>query len=105
IYMHYIRYLMIECEDVAVNKMYGKVSYQYMSAMTASGIHRRESLRRQGELIQTLANLAKNIKQMRDSRPKKVPLELKRAFFDCLFVQCSVDAQLICSSDFNIYLF
>jgi len=65
---------MIECEDVAVSKMYGKVSYQYMSAMTASGIQRRESLRRQGELIETLANLAKSVKQMRESRPKKVSL-------------------------------
>ncbi|KAG0371238.1 Phosphatidylinositol (PI) 3-kinase [Gamsiella multidivaricata] len=69
-YFHW--YLMIECEDVAVSKMYGKVSYQYMSAMTASGIQRRESLRRQGELIETLANLSKSIKQMRESRPKKI---------------------------------
>ncbi|KAG0248334.1 Phosphatidylinositol (PI) 3-kinase [Mortierella polycephala] len=69
-YFHW--YLMIECEDLAVSKMYGKVSYQYMSAMTTSGIQRRESLRRQGELIETLANLSKNIKQMRESRPKKI---------------------------------
>ncbi|KAF9917734.1 Phosphatidylinositol (PI) 3-kinase [Lobosporangium transversale] len=69
-YFHW--YLMIECEDVAVSKMYGKVVYQYMSMMAASGIQRRESLRRQGELIQTLANLAKSIKQMRESRPKKI---------------------------------
>ncbi|KAI1318132.1 Phosphatidylinositol (PI) 3-kinase [Mortierella claussenii] len=69
-YFHW--YLMIECEDVAVSKMYGKVSYQYMSAMTASGIQRRESLRRQGELIETLANLSKSVKQMRESRPKKI---------------------------------
>jgi len=63
---------MIECEDVAVSKMYGKVSFQYMKAMNPYGIQRRESLRRQGELIETLASLSKNIKQMRDSRPKKV---------------------------------
>jgi phosphatidylinositol 3-kinase len=63
---------MIECEDLSVREMYGWVSYQYMSAMTTSGIQRRESLRRQGELIETLANLAKNVKQMRESRPKKV---------------------------------
>ncbi|KAF9359906.1 Phosphatidylinositol (PI) 3-kinase [Mortierella sp. AD094] len=69
-YFHW--YLMIECEDVAVSKMYGKVSFQYMSAMTASGIQRRESLRMQGELIETLATLSKNIKQMRESRPKKI---------------------------------
>ncbi|KAF8931871.1 Phosphatidylinositol (PI) 3-kinase, partial [Dissophora ornata] len=69
-YFHW--YLMIECEDIAVSKMYGKVSFQYMSAMTASGIQRRESLRRQGELIETLANLSKGIKQSRETRPKKI---------------------------------
>ncbi|KAF9357926.1 Phosphatidylinositol (PI) 3-kinase [Mortierella sp. NVP85] len=68
-YFHW--YLMIECEDLSVREMYGWVSYQYMSAMTASGIQRRESLRRQGELIETLANLAKNVKQMKEYRPKK----------------------------------
>ncbi|KAF9985209.1 Phosphatidylinositol (PI) 3-kinase [Modicella reniformis] len=69
-YFHW--YLMIECEDLTVREMYGKVSFQYMSAMTASGLQRRESLRRQGELIETLANLSKNVKQMRESRPKKI---------------------------------
>ncbi|KAF9968449.1 Phosphatidylinositol (PI) 3-kinase [Mortierella alpina] len=69
-YFHW--YIMIECEDVAVSKMYGKVSFQYMKAMNPYGIQRRESLRRQGELIETLASLSKNIKQMRDSRPKKI---------------------------------
>ncbi|KAF9209146.1 Phosphatidylinositol (PI) 3-kinase [Haplosporangium sp. Z 27] len=65
-------YLMIEHSDNTVSKMYGKISFQYMSAMTASGIQRRESLRLQGELIETLATISKNIKQMRDSRPKKI---------------------------------
>lgn len=66
------RYLMIECADLTQKRMYGLVSYQYQSAMTASGVQRRESLRRQGELIETLASLAKNIKLMRETRPKKV---------------------------------
>ncbi|KAG0301860.1 Phosphatidylinositol (PI) 3-kinase [Dissophora globulifera] len=69
-YFHW--YLMIECEDVTVSKMYGKVSFQYMKAMTESGIQRRESLRRQGELIEMLARLSKDVKLMRDSRPKKI---------------------------------
>ena len=63
---------MIECGDVQEKKMYGKVSFQYQSAMTLSGVQRRESLRRQGKLIETLAGLAKSIKQMRETRPKKV---------------------------------
>ncbi|KAF9428085.1 Phosphatidylinositol (PI) 3-kinase [Podila epigama] len=65
-------YLMIEYEDPAVGKMYGKVSYKYMSAMSPTGGLRRLSLHRQAKLIETLANLSKNIKQMRESRPKKI---------------------------------
>ncbi|KAF9306909.1 Phosphatidylinositol (PI) 3-kinase [Mortierella antarctica] len=65
-------YLMIEYEDPAVGKMYGKVSYQYMSAMSPTGGLRRQSLHRQAKLIETLANLSKSVKQMRESRPKKI---------------------------------
>ncbi|KAF9314551.1 Phosphatidylinositol (PI) 3-kinase [Podila horticola] len=65
-YFHW--YLMVECEDLTQNRMYGKVVFQYQSAMTASGGQRRESLRCQGELIEALANLAKSIKQMRETK-------------------------------------
>ncbi|KAG0299039.1 Phosphatidylinositol (PI) 3-kinase [Linnemannia gamsii] len=97
-YFHW--YLMIECEDVAVSKMYGKVSYQYMSAMTASGIQRRESLRRQGELIETLANLAKSVQQMRESRPKKVSLSISLVLYS-IFMAAILTAE-ICFSTFQI---
>ncbi|KAG0236340.1 Phosphatidylinositol (PI) 3-kinase [Mortierella sp. GBA43] len=69
-YFHW--YLMIELEDLSVREMYGKVTFQYMHAMKTTGVQRRESLRRQGELIEKLASLSKNIKQMRESRPKKI---------------------------------
>ncbi|KAG0322008.1 Phosphatidylinositol (PI) 3-kinase [Podila horticola] len=65
-------YLMIEYEDPAVGKMYGKVSYQYMSAMSPTGGLRRQNLHRQAKLIETLANLSKSVKQMRESRPKRI---------------------------------
>ncbi|KAG0258697.1 Phosphatidylinositol (PI) 3-kinase [Actinomortierella ambigua] len=68
-YFHW--YLMIECEDLTVNKMYVKIVYRFMSAIVSSGIQRRDSLRRQGELIEALANLAKSVKQMREQRPKR----------------------------------
>ncbi|KAF9977181.1 Phosphatidylinositol (PI) 3-kinase [Actinomortierella ambigua] len=68
-YFHW--YLMIECEDLTVNKMYGKIVFRFMSAIMSSGIQRRDSLRRQGELIESLANLAKSVKQMREPRPKR----------------------------------
>ncbi|KAF9977180.1 Phosphatidylinositol (PI) 3-kinase [Actinomortierella ambigua] len=69
-YFHW--YLMIECEDLTVNKMYGKIVFRFMSAIMSSGIQRRDSLRRQGELIESLANLAKSVKQMREPRPKRI---------------------------------
>ncbi|KAG0016969.1 Phosphatidylinositol (PI) 3-kinase [Podila clonocystis] len=75
-YFHW--YLMVECEDLTQKKMYGKVVFHYQSAMTASGVQRRESLRRQGKLIETLANLAKSIKQMSEACPKKI--EILREF-------------------------
>ncbi|KAF8935421.1 Phosphatidylinositol (PI) 3-kinase [Haplosporangium bisporale] len=65
-------YLMIEYEDPAVGRMYGKVSYQYMSAMSPTGGLRRQNLHRQAKLIETLANLSKSVKQMRESRPKRI---------------------------------
>lgn len=63
---------MIEYEDPAVGRMYGKVSYQYMSAMSPTGGLRRQNLHRQAKLIESLANLSKIVKQMREPRPKRV---------------------------------
>ncbi|CAG8726130.1 17305_t:CDS:10, partial [Acaulospora morrowiae] len=66
-------YLMVEFEDKIVGKMYGKVAYQYMNAMTkAPSGNQRELLRRQGELVAALSSISKEIRTMKDTRPKKV---------------------------------
>ncbi|CAB4375053.1 unnamed protein product [Rhizophagus irregularis] len=66
-------YLMVECEDgnKTVSKMYGKVDYRFMTEMTKID-QRREILRRQGELVQNLSSLSKEICNMKDTRPKKI---------------------------------
>ncbi|CAB5209963.1 unnamed protein product [Rhizophagus irregularis] len=66
-------YLMVECEDgnKTVSKMYGKVDYRFMTEMTKID-QRREILRRQGELVQNLSSLSKEIRNMKDTRPKKI---------------------------------
>lgn len=85
---------MVECEDLTQNRMYGKVVFQYQSAMTASGGQRRESLRCQGELIEALANLAKSIKQMRDT--KRVCKQRKYHFASCIVI-LRLDTNAVCS--------
>ncbi|KAJ1979850.1 Phosphatidylinositol (PI) 3-kinase [Dimargaris verticillata] len=71
-YFHW--YLMVECEDKVVGKMYGKVAYQYMKAMMelSDGQERRDMLRRQGELIATLSKLSLRVRHMKEARPTKI---------------------------------
>ncbi|KAI8800253.1 kinase-like domain-containing protein [Cladochytrium replicatum] len=67
-------YLMVEMEDKNFGRMYGKVVYQYMTRMMEipDGIHRRDALRRQAELIASLATISKEIRAMRDTRAKRI---------------------------------
>ncbi|KAI8064613.1 kinase-like domain-containing protein [Gongronella butleri] len=71
-YFHW--YLMVECEDKVVGKMYAKVAFHYFKAIleVSDGHQRRDTMRQQGELIQTLAKLSKEIRDMKDVRSKKV---------------------------------
>ncbi|KAI8089272.1 kinase-like domain-containing protein [Halteromyces radiatus] len=71
-YFHW--YLMVECEDKVVGKMYAKVAYHYFKAIleVPHGHQRRDILRQQGELIQSLSRLSKEIRDMKDVRSKKV---------------------------------
>ncbi|ORZ20587.1 kinase-like domain-containing protein [Absidia repens] len=77
-YFHW--YLMVECEDKVVGKMYARVAYHYLTAIleVPHGHQRRDTLRQQGELIQNLSRLSKEIRDMKDIRSKKV--EKLRAF-------------------------
>ncbi|KAJ3177704.1 Phosphatidylinositol (PI) 3-kinase [Irineochytrium annulatum] len=67
-------YLMVECEDKSMGKMFAKVVYQFMTSMIEipDGINRHDTLRRQAELIASLAKISKEIRNMKDARPKKV---------------------------------
>ncbi|KAL0090339.1 kinase-like domain-containing protein [Phycomyces blakesleeanus] len=70
-YFHW--YLMVECEDKVMGKMYAKVAYHYIKAIMAvtNGCQRRDTLLRQGELIQSLSKMSKDVRSMKDVRSKK----------------------------------
>ncbi|KAJ3342264.1 Phosphatidylinositol (PI) 3-kinase [Gonapodya sp. JEL0774] len=67
-------YLMVECEDKVWGKLYAKAAYQFIGTVveTSDGTHRRDTLRRQGELIGSLVGISKEIRFSKESRGKKV---------------------------------
>ncbi|KAG8909004.1 Phosphatidylinositol (PI) 3-kinase [Tulasnella sp. 403] len=73
-------YLMVELDDKINGKMYGKVAYEFQKRLmeVEDGPHRRNLLKRQGELIATLSTKAKELRTSKDPRPKKI--EKLRAF-------------------------
>lgn len=75
-------YLMVEIamEDQIIAKMYGRVVFKFMSKLLESegGVERRDLMRRQGELVETLAKRARDLRTSKDPRPKKI--EKLRAF-------------------------
>lgn len=91
-YLHW--YLMVECSDKELGKMYGKVVYHYYSAIlqvcvlmhraamifnhnrtakknVPNGRQRRETLRLQGEFVNHLNRISKEIRSMKGSRQQK----------------------------------
>ncbi|KAI9359740.1 kinase-like domain-containing protein [Pilaira anomala] len=71
-YLHW--YVMVECQDKNYGKMYAKVAYHFFSELleVPNGYFRRDELRRQGELIEELSKVSKNIRALKDGRAKKV---------------------------------
>ncbi|KAG7092293.1 hypothetical protein E1B28_008655 [Marasmius oreades] len=70
-------YLIVEVEleeDKVVSKMYGRVVFRFMQRIleSESGSERRELLRRQGQLVDTLGKRAKELRTSKDPRPKKI---------------------------------
>ncbi|EPS97255.1 hypothetical protein FOMPIDRAFT_1166642 [Fomitopsis schrenkii] len=69
-------YLMVEVaiEDRVIKKMYGRVVYNFMQKIVESegGAERRDLMRRQGELVDTLAKRARDLRTAKDPRPKKI---------------------------------
>ena len=66
--------LKVETTDLVYGKVFGKVIYQFLKIMieTPDGLNRRDNLHRQGELIANLSKLSKELRSLKDSRPKKV---------------------------------
>ncbi|KAI0048758.1 atypical/PIKK/PI3K protein kinase [Auriscalpium vulgare] len=74
-------YLTVEValEDRTMKKMYTKVTWNLMQRIVEhSGKDRRDRIRRQAELVDTLAKRAKELRTSKDPRPKKI--EKLRAF-------------------------
>ncbi|KAJ6498012.1 atypical/PIKK/PI3K protein kinase [Mycena vitilis] len=69
-------YLMVEValEDRVMAKMYGRVVFRFMGKILESegGSERRELMRRQGLLVDTLAKRARELRMSKDPRPKKI---------------------------------
>lgn len=69
-------YLMVEValEDRVMAKMYGRVVFKFMNKILESegGSERRELMRRQGLLVDTLAKRARELRTSKDLRPKKI---------------------------------
>lgn len=63
---------MVEYEDPIVGKIYAKVAYQFMMEICRRDAGRRETLLKQGKLIKFLADLSSELKNSKESRPKKV---------------------------------
>lgn len=69
-------YLMVEValEDRVMAKMYGRVVFRFMGKILESegGSERRELMRRQGLMVDTLAKRARELRTSKDPRPKKI---------------------------------
>ncbi|KAN0063522.1 Phosphatidylinositol (PI) 3-kinase [Thecaphora frezii] len=67
-------YLVVECEDKTTGRLFKKVKARFMEQLGGieKGAERKEVLRRQGELIATLSQRAKELRSSRDPRPKKI---------------------------------
>jgi phosphatidylinositol 3-kinase len=71
-YLHW--YIMVECEEKLMGKGYAQVAFRFMNTLSKmpDGIQRRDVLKRQGELVATLARLSKQLRASKESRPKKI---------------------------------
>ncbi|KAJ3267160.1 Phosphatidylinositol (PI) 3-kinase [Chytriomyces hyalinus] len=70
-------YLMVECEDKVCGRIYEKMVDSFIHTMAESaddGPQRRNILKRQVELVATLAKISKQIRTSSESRPKKIEL-------------------------------
>ncbi|KAJ3073785.1 Phosphatidylinositol (PI) 3-kinase [Podochytrium sp. JEL0797] len=69
-------YLTVECEDKVFGRLYDKITKSFLGAMTEQegGGERRNLVRRQAELVATLAKISKDMRMSKDSRPRKIEI-------------------------------
>ncbi|KAJ2749910.1 Phosphatidylinositol (PI) 3-kinase, partial [Coemansia nantahalensis] len=67
-------FLMVECDDRKTGRAYGKVMFQYVSALAEAdgGADMQAMFERQGQLVADLARIAGEIQGLKEPRPRKV---------------------------------
>ncbi|KAG4300915.1 hypothetical protein PCK1_002992 [Pneumocystis canis] len=62
-------YLTVECEDKIGGKLFFEIAYQFT---VPNGLIRRNTLKRQAELLASILFISKEIRSTKESRPKKI---------------------------------
>ncbi|KAG4304798.1 hypothetical protein PORY_001851 [Pneumocystis oryctolagi] len=67
-------YLTVECEDKTAGKLFSEVAYQFMTSLmeVPNGLIRQNILKRQAELLASILFISKEIRSIKESRPKKI---------------------------------
>ncbi|TIC05059.1 phosphatidylinositol 3-kinase, partial [Wallemia mellicola] len=67
-------YLMVECSGSRYGKLYARVAHLYLQNLvqTPDGPDKRETIKKQAELVETLNKIAKKLRSSKDPRPKKI---------------------------------
>ncbi|QSL64429.1 hypothetical protein MERGE_001730 [Pneumocystis wakefieldiae] len=67
-------YLMVECEDKTGGKLFSEIAYQFMATLieVPNGLIRKNILKRQAELLASLLFISKEVRSIKESRPKKI---------------------------------
>ncbi|EMR08363.1 hypothetical protein PNEG_03203 [Pneumocystis murina B123] len=67
-------YLMVECEDKTGGKLFSEIAYQFMANLmeVPNGLMRQNILKRQAELLASLLFISKEVRSIKESRPKKI---------------------------------
>ncbi|KAG5438334.1 hypothetical protein PCANB_002822 [Pneumocystis canis] len=67
-------YLTVECEDKIGGKLFFEIAYQFTVSLieVPNGLIRRNTLKRQAELLASILFISKEIRSTKESRPKKI---------------------------------
>ncbi|CCJ29853.1 unnamed protein product [Pneumocystis jirovecii] len=67
-------YLMVESEDKTAGKLFSEIANQFMTGLmeVPNGLIRKNTLKRQAELLASILFISKEVRSMKESRPKKI---------------------------------